>query len=49
MLDIKLPFRILQWIDQNRGDQSRSLFIKKVMIYVFDNKEGLDIDKIKEL
>jgi len=49
MLDIKLPFRVLQWVDSNRGEQSRSLFLKKVMIYVFNNKESLDVDKIKEL
>lgn len=49
MLDIKLPFRILQWVDHHRGDMPRSVFIKKCLIYLYDKDDSLDVDKIKDL
>ena len=49
MLEITLPFRVLNWVDLNRGELPRSVFIKKLLIHLFDNKDSLDVDKIKEL
>ena len=49
MLELTLPFRVLDWIDKNRGELPRSVFIKKLMIHLFNEKDTLDVEKIKEL
>lgn len=50
MLELMIPKRILEWIDSNKGQYSRSAFVIKCLVYTFNEckSEGV-LDKVKRM
>lgn len=50
MLELMIPKRILEWIDLNKGEYSRSAFVIKCLVYTFNECKDRDvIDKVKKM
>ena len=50
MLELMIPKRILEWIDLNKGQYSRSAFVIKCLVYTFNECKDEDVlDKVKRM
>lgn len=44
-MDLKLPFRVLEWVDANRGRMSRQAFIVQCLVKLMEIHEIKDQPK----